>query len=158
MDDGGGASRSTDPAAGPSTATDVSLREHGAAIREGDVRSAKLTALALALFGAFAWSEIQRRLEILNHENARLLAQQEKTVSQDTYAANEQQRKEEQGEYKKWKEDVDRDRTQSISREEFQRDTRTDRRATFGSGVSVALVCIAFAGVLIALLTYIATH
>lgn len=35
-DEGGGASRSTDPAAGSSAATDVSLREHLAAIRRGD--------------------------------------------------------------------------------------------------------------------------
>lgn len=35
-DAGGGASRSTDPAAGSSAATDVSLREHFAALREAD--------------------------------------------------------------------------------------------------------------------------
>lgn len=35
---GGGASRSTDPAAGTSSATDVSLREHLAALRESDLR------------------------------------------------------------------------------------------------------------------------
>lgn len=37
-EDGGGASRSTDPAAGSSAATDVSLREHLAALRQADSR------------------------------------------------------------------------------------------------------------------------
>jgi len=37
-DEGGGASKSTDPASGSSAATDVSLREHLAAIRDGDLR------------------------------------------------------------------------------------------------------------------------
>ena len=37
-DAGGGASRSTDPAAGSSAATDVSLREFFAALREADLR------------------------------------------------------------------------------------------------------------------------
>jgi hypothetical protein len=36
MDEGGGASRSTDPAAGSSAATDVSLREHFEALRQCD--------------------------------------------------------------------------------------------------------------------------
>lgn len=37
-EEGGGASQSTDPAAGTSTATDVSLREHFAALRLADIR------------------------------------------------------------------------------------------------------------------------
>src|ERR1700732_4542912 len=37
-DEGGGASRSTDPAAGTSTATDVSLREFFGVIRDADLR------------------------------------------------------------------------------------------------------------------------
>jgi hypothetical protein len=152
---GGGASRTTDPAAGTSAATDVSLREYLAAIIQERSNLNRSAIVALGLFGAFAWSEIQRRLEILNHENARLLAQQEKTVSQDTYAANEQQRKEEQTEYKKWKEDVDRDRTQSIGREEFQRDTRQQKQGVFDNSTKLALIAVAVLSVFI---TFFATR
>jgi len=147
-EEGGGASRTTDPAAGTSSATDVSIREYLTDLF-GSRFHATWTVMAAALaFGAFAWSEVQRRLEILNHENARLLQQQERTVSQDTYAANEQQRKSEQAEFQAWRKDVDRDRTQSISREEFQRDTKTEKRAVASSGWQwvlggVALVSLA---------------
>jgi hypothetical protein len=153
---GGGASRSTDPASGTSTATDVSLREFITTLRAVDIRSAKYAVFALFAFGAFAWSEIQRRLEILNHENARLLQQQERTVSQDTYSANEQQRKEEQQEYKKWKEDVDRDRVQSVTKEDLIRETRSTRNQGVQSSTSVISVIIAVVILGLAILNYFA--
>lgn len=153
-DRGGGASRTTDPAAGTSAATDVSLREYVTATTGQKFRSTWAFMVATVAFGAFAWSEIQRRLEILNHENARLLQQQERTVSQDTYAANEQQRKSEQVEFQAWRKEVDRDRTQSISREEFTRDVKVEKRAVTSNSW---LIVGGIVGVLALLLAAIAT-
>jgi len=151
-DSGGGASRSTDPAAGTSSATDVSLRE----FEDEKIKAVRVGIAALFVFGAFAWSEIQRRLEILNHENARLLQQQEKTVSQDTYTANESQRKQEQIDLNIWRKEVDRDRTQSISRDEFQRDNREEKQSGFDNSAKLAALAIAATVIVVNVLLYYA--
>lgn len=156
--DGGGASRTTKPAAGDSQATDVSIREYLGAAIAYERRITLYLFLGLTGLGAFAWSEIQRRLGILNHENARLLAQQEKTVSQDTYAANEQQRAAEQAEFKDWQKAVDRDRTQSISREEFTRDTHTESRAKISTTAAIVGAVVSVVVIGLAVLNYQALH
>ena len=162
-DPGGGASQTTEPAAGTSSATDVSLREHLASLLglnvrrlDGDVRATRWAIGATVLFGAFAWSEIQRRLEILNHENARLLQQQERTVSQDTYSANEQQRRDEAHDLNDWRKEVDRTLTQSVSREELSRETKVDRRASGSYGWQIAAVGLSVLFLLLGL--YAAYH
>lgn len=155
---GGGASRTTDPAAGTSAATDVSLLEYVIALRSGDWRTWKAVAFGVCAFGAFAWSEIQRRLEILNHENARLLVQQQSTVSQDTYKANESQRKEALDDLSEWRKSVDKTLTQSVSREELSRETRDDHRA--GISTTTAMIGAVIAALVLGLsvLNYTALH
>jgi hypothetical protein len=159
-ENGGGASRTTDPAAGSSSATDVSLHEHLIAIISGDrrynayrdtmERTLRIESVAvLVAFGAFAWSQVQRRLEILNHENERLLQQQRNTVSQDTYSANEEQRKSEQLDLTEWRKEVDKDRTTSISREEFQQDNRVQRQGIFDNNAKIAMLAVTVASILI---------
>ena len=101
----------------------------------------------LTAFSAFAWSEIQRRLTNLNHENARILAAQASSVSADTYAANEQQRVSEAAELSAWRKEVDRDRTQSVSREELNRETRGDRQVITGQLLALLGVVAAVAAV-----------
>jgi hypothetical protein len=108
--------------------------------------------------GSIVWFEIQRRLENLNHENARILAAQETSISKDTYDANEEQRKAEQANLESWRKEVDKDRTTSISREEFQQDTRTQRRSQVDLSTRVASAVIALVVAVIILLTYIAAH
>jgi len=106
----------------------VSLREHFDILRETDQSRARERLLAIVTFGCFAWSQIQRRVENLNHENERILAVTEKTVSQDTYFANEGQRQAEGRELAEWRKTVDESRTQAVTREEFERDTRGEAR------------------------------
>ena len=149
-DPGGGASRSTDPASGTSTATDVSLREYVAMQIGYERRGSWMLIGGVFAFGAFAWSEIQRRLVNLNHEAARIQAAQSASVSADTYKANEQQRESEAAELQAWRKEVDRDRTQSVSREELTRETRGDRQIFTGNVIAllgiVALIGAALLG------------
>ena len=109
-------------------------------------------------FGAFAWSEIQRRLVNLNHENARILAAQAGSVSADTYAANEQQRKAEQRELAEWRKDVDRDRNQSITRTEFQQESKTEKRAGIDTTTKIIGAVATAIIIFFALLNYQALH
>lgn len=129
-DEGGGASRSTDPAAGTSSATDVSLREWITANqRRNDERFA-----FMAVLGAVIWFFIERHMSNLNNEGARLKQQQDATVSSDTYEANEKQREAALAELGEWRKEVDRDRTQSVSREDLVRETKDERRQGVTSG------------------------
>jgi hypothetical protein len=135
---------------------DVPLRDHIAMLRRGDLQIVWVLGAGLLGFGAFAWAEIQRRLEILNHENARLLAQQERTVSRDTYDANEEQRKAEAVNLNDWRKDVDTDRSRSVYRDEFRADSRLDRRSKIDTNARVLSLLAAVAVAIIALLAYIA--
>jgi hypothetical protein len=156
--DGGGASRTTEPAAGTSAATDVSIREYFEALRRNDSAKSRERLAWLVAVGGIVWFEIQRRLENLNHENARILAAQERSVSSDTYQANEQQRKSESQELAEWRKDVDRDRTQSISRDEFQRDTKSDRHSSIDTTTKIIGAILAAAVLLLGILNYTALH
>ncbi len=127
---GGGASRTTDPAAGTSSATDVSLRELIASWRHDDRGRERERFGWFVAMGAIVWFFIERHLADLNHENARILKQQESTVSADTYAANEQQRDKEAEQLRDWRKEVDAALQSTVNRDEFQRDNKTDRRAT----------------------------
>lgn len=143
-EDGGGASRSTDPAAGSSAATDVSLREY---LNEKIHADRKLNnerfAFAAAL-GGVIWFFIERHLSDLNHENARVAKVSESSVSSDTYNANEQQRKAELDKRDEWQGRVDAALGRGVNRDEFQRDTReltrderTDRRVGYSLSLQV---------------------
>ena len=107
MTDGGGASRSTDPAAGSSSATDVSLREHLTSLIGYERKTSQLLVGFAVVTGAFAWSQIQRRLEILNHENARVSEIAAKTVSSDTYTADKDRTDDERDKLDTWRAGVD---------------------------------------------------
>ncbi len=141
-----------------STDDSVTLREYLAALRSADSHRSQERLWWLASVGVIVWFEIQRRLEILNHENARLLSQQERSVSKDTYDANEQQRRQEQADLSVWRKDVDTDRTQAVTRDEFQHDYREQRAGIFQNRTSVVALGLTFVLVVVALLTYIATH
>lgn len=157
-EDGGGASRSTDPAAGSSAATDVSLREYIEALRRGDGdRSRERLAWLIAL-GLVGWSQVQRRLEILNHENARVAVIAEKTVSGDTYKSDEDRRQDERTKLDGWRKEVDLDRSRTITRDEFQRDVKRDNFASLDSTTKV-IAAVAAALVLgLGILNYVSLH
>ena len=96
--EGGGASRSTDPAAGTSSATDVSLREHLVAlINAAEQRSnQRFEAMKEQVDAAFAASQLaidkadsatEKRFEGVNEFRAALSDQASRFVTQETLAA-----------------------------------------------------------------------
>lgn len=157
-DVGGGASRTTEPAAGSSAATDVSIREYLISIIAGDRKTNRERFVFLSLLGGVIWFFVERHLADLNHENARVAKVTESSVSADTYQANEQRRDSERSGLEEWRKDVDRDRTQGVTREEFQRDTKTDKRAGFDSGTKIVMAVIAACVLGLGILNYQALH
>lgn len=107
---------------------------------------------------AYAWSEVQRRLTNLNHEAERIQHAQDASVSSDTYQANEQQRDKESDALDEWRKEVDRDRTQSISRDEFTRDTRGAKRAGIDTTTKLIATILATAVLMLGILNYLALH
>lgn len=142
---GGGASRSTDPAYGTSTATDVSLREYLGSILKMQEKLEIERLFWLALTGGFAWFQIQRRLEILNHENERLLQQQQRTVSQDTYTANENQRKKEADDLSEWRKEAEKKFTESVTKEEVTQGNLDNRRGSIDTNTKI--IAVVFSGI-----------
>lgn len=156
--EGGGASRTTEPAAGSSAATDVSIREFlGREIWHAR-HEGRLLFAGVALFAAYAWSEVQRRLTNLNHEAERIQHAQDSSVSADTYQANEQQRDKESDALGEWRKEVDRDRTQSVSRAEFNRDTRVEKRSGIDVTTKVIATVLTTAILMLGILNYLALH
>jgi hypothetical protein len=155
---GGGASRTTDPAAGTSSATDVSLREYFNEKIASDRQINRERFRAAAAMGAVIWFFIERHLSDLNHENARILKQQESTVSSDTYNANEQQRDKEADELGDWRKEVDRDRTNAVSRAEFTSESKVDKRAGLDTTTKLLGAFFAAAILLLGILNYTALH
>lgn len=158
QDGGGGASRSTDPASGTSSATDVSLREYFNEKISGDRKTNRDRFVFVAALGGVIWFFIERHLADLNHENARVAAVTEKSVSSDTYEANEQQRKSESDKLEGWRHDVDRDRTQSVSRTEFQTEGNISKRGTIDTTTKIVGAVVAACVLGLALLNYQALH
>jgi hypothetical protein len=149
--------------------TDVSLREFVTEVIDGRFRylqgsvqghsqQDRIITVGIGAFGVFAWQQIQRRLELLNHENERLLAQQAKTVSEDTYRADERRRREDHdridGQIASLSSAVDR----SATKEEVRADTTKDRRLGIGTAVSVIAAVTGAVVVLLAVLNYQALH
>ena len=155
-EDGGGASRSTDPAAGSSAATDVSLREYLNEKIEADRKLNRERFAFAAVVGGVIWFFVERHLTDLNHENARVAKVSEASVSSDTYVANERQRQSEQTKLEDRLKGYDEKFTQSITRDDLTRETKVEHRA----GVSTnwqwigGFVAIAF----LALAIYAALH
>lgn len=155
---GGGASRSTDPASGTSSATDVSLREFvGQAIGYERIINRVLVG-GLAALGIYSWTEVQRRLTNLNHESDRITAAQAASVSADTYRANEEQRKKEAEELRVWRKEQDTARNQSVNREEYAKDARGEKRAGIDTTTKVIGAAAVAVIVLLGILNYQALH
>lgn len=157
-EEGGGASRTTDPAAGSSAATDVSLLEFILAVIRGDRQRYNERFMFLGTLGAVIWFFIERHMGQLNYANARLKEQQDGSVSSDTYRANEQQRDKESEELGSWRKEVDRDRTQSISRDEFNRDVKGEKRSSIDTGTKLIAVAVSVVVLLLGILNYQALH
>lgn len=85
--EGGGASRSTDPAFGTSSATDVSLREYTSEKVESLRELTELRFQAQEKALELQATEYQRRLSGLNNEAARIDQAVQKNVSRDTWDA-----------------------------------------------------------------------
>lgn len=151
---GGGASRTTEPAAGSSSGTDVSLREHFGALRQADQTLWRTMFGMITVLGFVIWRELQRRDETLNHEAARLQASVAANVSADTYQANEQQRTAERAKDETWRKKVDDGLAQTVGREEFKAEAKSDRRQIDGARVAGLSVLIAVIGVVISLFAY----
>lgn len=157
-EEGGGASRSTDPAAGSSAATDVSLREYFNEKINSDRKLNNERFLFGGVLGSVIWFFIERHLAELNHENARVASVTERSVSQDTYDANEQQRKKEADELREWRKQKDQEATQGVSREEFNRDVKGDKRQSFDTTTKLIALGVSIVVVGLALLNYQALH
>lgn len=157
-DPGGGASRTTDPAAGTSSATVVSLREYFNEKIAGDRTTNRDRFVALTVVGGIIWFFVERHLADLNHENARVASVTEKSVSSDTYAANEARRDDEREQRREWEKTVDSNLTQSLSRQEFQHDSKSDRRGTVDTSTKIVGAVIAAVVLGLAILNYQALH
>lgn len=151
---GGGASRTTEPAAGTSSATDVSLREHFGSLRQADQTLWRTMFGALSLLGFVIWRELQRRDETLNHEAARLQASVAANVSADTYAANEKQRDDDRVKDDDWRRHADERLNASVNREEFKTEARRDSRDAFGTVSNGIRLLLAVGAAAIALIGY----
>lgn len=147
-DQGGGASRSTDPAAGSSTATDVSLREHIAMMIGYERSSTRLMVGFAAVAGGFAWSQIQRRLEILNHENARVATIAAQTVSADTYDSDKSRTDDERDKLDSWRAGVDEKFTRAVTRDDLVRETKGDRQVWTANSIAFIFVLVTIAGLI----------
>lgn len=164
-DPGGGASRSTDPAAGSSAATDVSLREYlseritrtNERIEADRTTNRDRFAFA-AIIGGVIWFFIERHLGDLNHENARVAKVSENSVSADTYKANEQQRKSEQDKLDDKLATYDQKWTETVTRDDLTRETRGDRVALRDSNSNQLRAIAAVIAVALSLLTYATLH
>jgi len=134
---GGGASRTTDPAAGSSAATDVSLREYFNEKIGADRKLNRDRFMFAAALGGVVWFFVERHLSDLNHENARVARVSEASVSSDTYDANEKQRQSEAAKLDERLKGYDEKFTQAITRDDLTRETKVEHRAVVGSGWQV---------------------
>ncbi len=160
---GGGASRSTDSAAGTSSATDVSLREFFSALRSADrdfFNAHRQTVNErfgfLVVVGGVIWFFVERHLTDLNHENARVAAVSERSVSQDTYIANEAQRKAEQQRLDERLAQYDTRFTETATRDDLSRETKVEKRAVIGIGWQTVAGIVGL--ILVSLAIYAAIH
>lgn len=149
-EEGGGASRTTDPAAGSSAATDVSLREYFNEKIHADRKLNNERFVFAGALGAVIWFFIERHLGDLNHENARVAKVSESSVSSDTYLANEKQRDADRDKLDEWRAQKDREATQAVTRDEFNRTAEDTHRGDRSAKRDDYRIWIALAGLLIA--------
>lgn len=155
---GGGASRSTDPAGGTSSATDVSLREYLGEKIHDDRRTNKERFAFLLTVGGIIWFFIERHLADLNHENARVGKISESSVSADTYQANEKQRDGDRDKLDEWRGLVDKDRQTIATIKEISSDNKLDRQRNVTSNTGILVATVAIASFILAIWTYHTFH
>jgi hypothetical protein len=160
MDEGGGASRTTDPAAGSSAATDVSLREYVALMIKGVEERAdiKFTAMQDAVASAFANSQraidkadeaTEKRFEGVNEFRAALSDQATRFVTSETLAAMDE----------KLQASIQRNRDDLSAlgrRMDLREGQSTGTRLTTGVIVTVTTIAIALIGLIVVLANYLA--
>jgi hypothetical protein len=161
-DEGGGASRSTDPAAGTSSATDVSLREYlialiHAAEQRSDARFESMKDQVDAAFRssqeAISKAELasDKRFESVNEFRAVLSDQQRDLVTRQVLSSVQE----------KLEEAIRRNRDDLVALEKrltLREGQTIGSRITGGVLVTVITVGIAFLGMLIVLANYIVEH
>jgi hypothetical protein len=146
--EGGGASRSTDPAAGTSSATDVSLREVVTSWRKDDnARVLERFGWLIALIGTI-WFFIERHLAELNHENARVATIAAATVSEDTYKSDKARTDDERDKLDDWRASVDEKFTKSLTRDDLSRETKGDRQILTGNLLALVSLLAVVSGVI----------
>jgi hypothetical protein len=160
--DGGGASRSTDPAAGTSSATDVSLREYlTALIQAAEIRSdARFEAMQDAVRTAFGESQkaitkaetaTEKRFESVNEFRSALTDQATRFVTRDALASLSD----------KLQAGIDRNRddldtlSQRLDLQQGETSGARLTKASFYVGVTLAVGII---GLLIVLANYLSTR
>ncbi len=146
--EGGGASRSTDPVAGTSSATDVSLREFVSMQIGYERRGTLMLVTGIFGLGAFAWAEIQRRLINLNGEAERIKQAQSASVSADTYQANERQRNEERRSLETRLGKYDETFAKSVTRDDLERESKSDRQISLSQVIAIVAIAATIAGVI----------
>lgn len=167
--EGGGASRTTDPAFGSSQATDVSLREFITEVIDGrfrylqtsmndHVQQTKFAGAVFGLFAVFAWFQTKDHLEGLNHEAKRLDVFLQSTVASTTYLADEQRRKEDQQRNAAMLDEISKKVDKAATKEEVTSDSTSSRRAGIGTTTSVVGAVVAAVVVIIAIFNYQALH
>ena len=161
-DEGGGASRSTDPASGTSSATDVSLREYlTALINAVELRSEqRFETMKEEVAAAFHASQeaiskaeaaTEKRFESVNEFRAALADQQQTQVSKTELSALTQ----------RLQSSIDRNREDLISlskRVDLREGADAGARLTFGQFIAIGSVVVAAIGVLVVLANYFAGH
>jgi len=142
-DEGGGASRSTDPASGSSAATDFFIRASLTEKIEGDRRLLRVGAALVGALAVTTWFEIQRRLENLNHEAARIQSAQNASVSADTYKSDQSRLSADRAKREDWEKNVNEKLTTAASREDVEKSVKGDRQTNTGLWLVVAGIIVA---------------
>lgn len=147
-DEGGGASRSTDPASGSSAATDVSLREVVSSWRHDDTSRINERFGWVIAIGGVVWFFIERHLSELNHENARVASIAAATVSEDTYKSDKARTDDERDKLDVWRSGVDEKFTKSLTRDDLSRETKGDRQILTGQMIAFIVALVAVGGLI----------
>jgi hypothetical protein len=160
--EGGGASRSTDPAAGTSSATDVSLREHltsliNAAEERSDQRFESMKAMVETAFkvseSAIEKAEAadNKRFDSMNEFNTRIDTILSNTVTRETVDAL----------IGKLESEIDRNREdldQLSKRIDLREGQAAGSRLTWGNMAALVATAATALGIIIVLANYLSTH
>jgi hypothetical protein len=161
-EDGGGASRSTDPAAGTSSATDVSLREYVETLIRGveERAQARNSALEEKVQAAFESSQTaiskadvatEKRFEGVNEFRAALSDQASHFVTREALAALADKLESQLVQYR-------RDIEQITKRLDLREGQTQGTRLTTGILVTVTTVAVGVLGLVVVIANYLGSH